>query len=41
MPDRAYVAALQARRNERFAAQVGKAVNDAIVLAPWLEQDAA
>lgn len=41
MPDRAYVDALQARRNERFAAQVGKAVNDAIVLAPWLEQDAA
>jgi hypothetical protein len=41
MPDRAYVAALQARRGARFAAQVSKAANDAIALAPWLEQDAA
>jgi hypothetical protein len=38
---RGYVAALQARRDQRFSAQVEKAANDAVTLAPWLEQDAA
>jgi hypothetical protein len=41
MPDRGYVAALQARRDARFARQIGKAANDATTLAPWLDKDAA
>ena len=41
MPDRSYVAALQARRNAQFAKQIERAANDAAVLAPWLDQDAA
>lgn len=41
MPDRSYIAELQARREALFAAQCNKAANDALTLAPWLEQDAA
>jgi hypothetical protein len=41
MPDRSYVAALQACRDARFSAQFAKASDDAVTLAPWLEQDAA
>ena len=41
MPDRGYVATLQARRDTRFDAQCRKAANDAATLAPWLEQGAA
>jgi hypothetical protein len=40
-PDRGYTAELRARRDARFSAQVGKAANDALALAPWLDQDAA
>ena len=40
-PGRAYVAALQARRDARFAAQLAQAANDATVLAPWLSDEAA
>ncbi|MDX5983684.1 hypothetical protein [Sphingomonas echinoides] len=40
-PDRGYVAALQARRDARFAAQLTQAANDAAVLAPWLNDEAA
>lgn len=40
-PDASYTAELQARRDRRFDAQCAKAANDAAVLAPWLEQDAA
>lgn len=39
--DRGYTTELQARRDTRFAAQCSKAANDALTLAPWLEQDAA
>lgn len=38
---RDYVAALEAHRQRRFAAAFTKAANDAAILAPWLEQDAA
>ena len=38
---RGYIAALEAHRQTRFAAKVEKAANDAAVLAPWLDQDAA
>lgn len=38
---RGYIAALTVHRQSRFAAQYAKAANDAVVLAPWLEQDAA
>lgn len=41
MPDRGYIAELQARRDQRFAAQCLAAANDAAVLAPWLNSDAA
>lgn len=40
-PDRGYVVALQARRATRFAAQLTQAANDAAVLAPWLDSEAA
>ena len=40
-PDRGYITALQAHRDRRFAEQYAKAANDAAVLAPWLDQDAA
>ncbi len=40
-PDRNYVAELQARRDRRFASQFAKAANDAAILAPWLDTDAA
>lgn len=38
---RGYIAALEAHRAARFAAQYDKAANDAARLAPWLDQDAA
>ncbi len=38
---RGYIAALEAHRCTRFASQYAKAANDAVALAPWLEQDAA
>lgn len=38
---RGYVAALEAHRHRRFAAQYAKAANDAAALAPWLDQHAA
>lgn len=41
VPERSYIAALQAGRRERFAAQLARAANDAAVLAPWLDQNAA
>lgn len=41
VPDRGYVAELQARRDRRFASKVAQAANDALTLAPWLDQDAA
>ncbi len=41
VPDRSYAPALQARRQARFAGQLAKAANDAVTLAPWLDQDAA
>lgn len=41
MPGRGYTEALQARRDARFTAQIGKAANDAATLAPWLDKDAA
>lgn len=41
MPDRGYVAALQKRRDARFAASLTRAANDAATLAPWLDLDAA
>lgn len=34
---RGYVAALQSRRETRFAAQLAQAANDATVLSPWLD----
>ena len=37
---RGYVAALEARRQDRFQESFAKAANDAAVLAPWLEIDA-
>ncbi|KQS02255.1 hypothetical protein ASG11_15950 [Sphingomonas sp. Leaf357] len=38
---RGYIAALDAHRQRRFTAKFEKAANDAAILAPWLEQDAA
>ena len=38
---RGYISALQARRAANFAKRVGKASNDAEVLAPWLSAEAA
>ena len=38
---RDYIIALEAHRSRRFAAKVAQAANDAAVLAPWLDQDAA
>ncbi|MFD1105651.1 hypothetical protein [Sphingobium olei] len=38
---RGYIPALQARRRASFAKRVGKASNDAEVLAPWLSAEAA
>ncbi|URW74850.1 3'-5' exonuclease [Sphingomonas donggukensis] len=38
---RGYIGALAAHRHRRFAAKFAKAANDADVLAPWLDQDAA
>lgn len=38
---RGYVAALEAHRQARFASKFEKAANDAAVLAPWLDQEAA
>ncbi|WP_415644179.1 hypothetical protein [Sphingomonas antarctica] len=40
-PDAGYIPALKAQRAERFAEKVAKASNDAVVLAPWLDQEAA
>ena len=41
VPDRTYIVALQARRDEQFRAQIAHAANDAATLAPWLDQEAA
>ena len=41
MPDRGYVAALQARRDARFDEQCRKAANDGATLAPWCFDQAA
>lgn len=38
---RAYIAAIEAHRQNRFAAQVKQAANDAAVFAPWLDSVAA
>ncbi len=38
---RGYIAALEEHRRTRFAVTYARAANDATVLAPWLEQDAA
>lgn len=38
---RDYIAELEVRRAARFAATLKKASNDAEILAPWLQQDAA
>ena len=38
---RGYIAEIDARRVARFARQIKKAANDATVLAPWLEDEAA
>lgn len=38
---RGYIAALEAHRQRRFTAKFAKAANDAEVLAPWLDQNAA
>ena len=38
---RGYIAALEARRSRRFTASFCNAANDAVTLAPWLDQDAA
>lgn len=38
---RGYVAALEARRASRFTRVVREAANDAVILAPWIQQDAA
>lgn len=40
-PNRAYTIDLRMRREALFAARVAQAANDAAVLAPWLDQDAA
>lgn len=40
-PDRAYTSELQMRRDALFASRLEQAANDATVLAPWLDQDAA
>lgn len=40
-PNRAYTTELEVRRGARFSAKLAQAANDAAVLAPWLDQDAA
>lgn len=40
-PDRGYIPELRARRAASFAKRVGVATNDASVLAPWLDAEAA
>ncbi len=38
---RGYIAALEAHRQRRFVTKFAEAANDAVRLAPWLDQDAA